>query len=72
MNDKKVKAAVKVVTGAVQVASGAATATGKGIVGGYLRSREMMTSARAIGRMSIANGQRNISQGMQEWRDASE
>ena len=68
---KKLKAAVKVVIGSGRMASGAATAAGKGVLGSYARNHHMMHAARAYGIQTIRAGKKQVEEGMREWRAAN-
>ncbi|MFO0906376.1 MAG: hypothetical protein U0939_25445 [Pirellulales bacterium] len=63
----KLKAAAKIVGGAAQVLSGIATATGHGLIGGYLRQHHMMAQATMIGKKSVEKGSKLFQDGLREW-----
>lgn len=71
MSNARAKAASKILVGAGQFVSGAMTATGHGIVGTVCRNSGMMSSARVIGRRSCQDGKKNLTEGMNEWRQAN-
>jgi hypothetical protein len=66
-NQDKLKAAAKIVGGAAQVVSGIATATGHGIVGGYLRKHHMAAQGIMLGKKSVESGSKRFQDGLREW-----
>lgn len=65
-DQKKLKAIAKLVGGAAQVVSGVVTATGHGLIGGYLKNHHMMAQASIIGRKSVENGAKRFKEGLKE------
>jgi hypothetical protein len=65
---KELRAMGKMALGGARIASGIATVTGKGILGGYFRRHGQMTQAGFIGRGSIQGGYKMFKQGLAEWR----
>ena len=65
-DQKKLKAIAKVVGGAAQVVSGVLTATGHGLIGGYLRNHQMMAQASILGRKSVESGTKRFKEGLKE------
>lgn len=63
----KLKAAAKIVAGAAQVVSGVVTATGHGLVGGYLRQHHMTAQAMMLGKKSVESGSKRFREGLREW-----
>ena len=69
MSDK-VKAAGKMVFGAVRVVSGIATGTGHGLLGSALQSQHMMAHAAKIGSLGCKAGAEMFKEGLNEWKES--
>lgn len=68
MADKdKLVAAAKIVGGVAQVIGGVATATGHGLIGGYLKQHHMMAQATQLGKRSVEKGSKLFKDGLKEW-----
>ena len=70
MSKKKVEGAVKMVSGAGQVVSGAMTAAGKGIVGTAFRNSGMVTSASIYAKESVERGVKKFKEGVEDFRQS--
>ena len=68
-NNKKLKAAAKMVKGAAQVVSGVVTGTGHGVVGTALKNAHMTRGAAELGKRSIKKGAKNCEDGMREFNE---
>jgi hypothetical protein len=66
MDASKVAAAGKVALGTVRVVSGLMTATGHGLLGGFLRNHHMMAQAARLGQHSVKGGIDQIKQGVSD------
>lgn len=69
---KKLRALGKMAKGAQQVVSGAATAVGKGIIGGYCRRHDLMGMAARYGAVKARQGQKTFKEGVADWKRASD
>jgi hypothetical protein len=56
----------KVALGSARIASGAVTAIGQGLLGGYCRNHNMMQSAMRLGQHSITGGMKMAGEGWKE------
>lgn len=64
MNEQQLKGAGRMVLGAARVVSGVLTATGHGLVGGFLRSHHMTGAAIRLGQASIKAGAKQFQEGL--------
>lgn len=71
MNEEKLKAAGKMAFGAARIASGLATAGGKGLIGGYCRNHGLMSAAYRLAQSSVSAGTAMLEAGWAEWNAAS-
>jgi X-X-X-Leu-X-X-Gly heptad repeat protein len=63
----QLKGAGKMATGAARVIGGVVTATGHGVVGGFLRSHHMTAHAVRLGANSIKSGTKQIQDGLSQF-----
>lgn len=63
---RQLKGAGKMAYGAYQVASGIATATGHGLLGGLCRSHHLMGHAARMGALSVKSGVERIKEGLED------
>ncbi len=68
LKKQKLKAAGKIAFGAFKMTSGVLTATGHGLMGGYLRRHHMMQAAIRLGANSVKSGTETITEGLDEWK----
>ena len=71
MNEHKLKAAGKMAFGAARIASGLATAGGKGLIGGYCRNHGLVSAAYRLAQSSVNAGTAMLEEGWAEWNGAS-
>lgn len=64
---KKALAAGKVALGVGRIASGIVTATGHGLVGGFLKSHHMTQAAVRLGKAGVEGGAKMVKEGMKEF-----
>lgn len=64
---RKVMAAGKVALGVGRIAGGVVTATGHGILGGFLRSHHMTRAALQVGKAGVEGGAKMVKEGMKEF-----
>lgn len=67
----KLKAAGKMAFGVARIASGLATAGGKGLIGGYCRNHGLMSAAYRLAQSSVSAGTAMLEAGWAEWNAAS-
>jgi hypothetical protein len=65
---RKLKGVGKVSLGAARVIGGLMTATGHGLLGGFLRSHHMAHAAYRIGKSSLEAGGKMFRQGLEDLR----
>jgi hypothetical protein len=63
---RQLKGAGQVALGTARVVSGVATATGHGLLGGFLRSHHMTAHAARLGSMSVKASVEQIQKGWEE------
>ena len=66
---RKLLATGKVIAGGARMVSGVATAFGIGVVGTFLKSRHMQTTALQLGRMSVEGGNKMVNSGLRELQE---
>jgi len=65
---RKLLAAGKVIGGTARIASGVATAFGVGLVGSFLKSHKMRTTAIQVARFSLEGGKKMLQNGLNEFK----
>ena len=66
--EKKLKAAGKMALGAGRAIGGISTATGHGLIGGYLRQHHTISHAIYFGARSFQKGKELFEEGLADWK----
>jgi hypothetical protein len=70
LNKEKLLAAAKIGIGMARMASAVATASGVGVVGGFLRHHGMTRAATPLARRAFLGGKDMFVQGLTDWKAA--
>lgn len=66
----KIAAGAKIAVGAARMGGAVATATGHGMIGGFLKQRHLMNAAVRIGKRSFEGGKKMLDEGLADWKRA--
>jgi len=67
---KRMLAAGKIAFGVARVAGGIATATGHGLLGGFMKSHHMTSQALRLGQMGVKAGMKTVDEGLDDWKSS--